>query len=104
MPDQLTVNQYESGQGEGLQLYDYGDSLIWDTFSNGDETQYDYHTHSYGRISVQKVLQDWRWSPTQKLKTVTFRCCKSANAVVDYHQVAAEAVQPPLGLSAFILV
>lgn len=27
MPDQLTVNQYESGQGEGLQLCDYSDLL-----------------------------------------------------------------------------
>lgn len=44
MPDQLTVNQYESGQGEGLQLCDYGDLLIWGTFSDSDETWYDKRT------------------------------------------------------------
>lgn len=38
VPDQLTVNQYESGQGERLRRCDSGDSLVGDTFSDGDET------------------------------------------------------------------
>lgn len=106
MPDQLTVNQYESGQGEGLQLCDYSDLLIWGTFSDSDEAWYDKRT-LMEKNTVMAIMQYWRWSPPQKPETepkttsVTFRCRNSATTVVDYHKVAPEAFQRLLWLNAF---
>lgn len=77
LPDQLTVNQYESGQGEGLQLLDYSNFLMLDTFSDSCETQYNNNPSDSSRCVNKDCKIAGRVQPKklgQKASPVAFTC------------------------------